>query len=109
MQWIERLLPGYRRRRALNELGAEFVRNGRDEFLFVDGAKRLPIYAELQGRGSVQFVVYEGDAIGHWLPPHEAEPLTESLRQEVLALFLRYLAIFDYRVEVLSGAGMDTR
>lgn len=104
MGWLDRVLPGARRRRLLRELGAEFRRHGRDEFLYVDGERRLPIHAEVMARGELDFVVDRETAVGGWLPPHEAEPLDEPRRREVLELFLRWLAIFDYRVEVRSGS-----
>lgn len=97
------LTAGARRRRQLRALGAEFVPNGRDEYLFVDGDKRLPIYAERQARGDVDVVVWEADAVGDWLPPHAHQSLSDARRRQILALFLRYLAIFDLRVEVLRG------
>jgi hypothetical protein len=94
--WLERLLPSVRRRRLLRELGATFVPNGRDEYLYCDGDRRLPIYAErLGGPYDVQV---SADGIGHWLPPHDAAPLSAEQRREVLRLFLRWLAIFDRRV-----------
>jgi hypothetical protein len=41
--------------------------------------------------------------VGHWQSPHADEPLSRERRREIFALFLRYLAIFDYRVHVDRG------
>lgn len=97
LHWIESLFPSVRRRRLLRELGARFEPNGRDEYHFVEGDRRLPIHAERLGGGAHDVEVHP-DAVGHWLPPHDSEPLTEERKREIHALFLRYLAIFEVRV-----------
>ena len=87
------------RRQALRELGATFERAGRDEFHFVEGERRLEIYAEMGSRPD--YVVYRRDwERARWMPPHEAESLSPERREEILALFRRYLEVFGHSLEV---------
>ena len=62
------------RRRLLRELGARFERLGRDEYAYVDGERRFPIYAEMGT--DPDLVVYRADIDqATWMAPHEAEPI----------------------------------
>ena len=63
-------------------------RNGRDEYEYIEGDKRLMFNAEMLV-GPIHRDLYV-DSIQQWLPPHEQDEITNAGRERILQNICTY-------------------
>ena len=61
----------------------EIFSNRLAKFVYREGDHEMVVYAEML-TGSIPFVIYIDDEIKRWNPPHDAEPITNEKRMQIL-------------------------
>ena len=91
---LERLLE----RRTRIDDARSLYRVDRDGYEYREGGRRLLVQVETL-QGIPDRMIY-GASIGHWLPPHDGEPLSEEKRREIAETIRDFLDRLGYHAAV---------
>jgi len=70
------------------------------KFIYREGDYEMVVYAEMLA-GKNPFVIYIDDEIKQWKPPHDAEPITEVKRKQILENIRKVFRFDGFEIDVI--------
>jgi hypothetical protein len=80
------------------ESGVWFEVAGRDLYRYHCETYSANVYVEMQ-TSEVDFVIYKSGTT-EWLPPHDAEPMTEEQADKIMLCMIKYMQHFGYTFKI---------
>ncbi|MEW5978117.1 MAG: Imm74 family immunity protein [Acidobacteriota bacterium] len=77
---------------------SHLIRLGRDEYQFVEGARRVNVYIEMLSGTPDRML--DRSSIDRWLPPHEREDIDETERERIAGKISEFLNRQGHSVEI---------